>query len=125
MSDPNRRQFLGAAASVPVFGTTSVDDSEESEDGGEESMFFDDTPSSKDLNRPSIDIQADHEVYQEWVEGQLGIRPIWEPGNPKVAQVTLSLGPARISSGLGEDEVDALIEELEHAKQIAAEYEES
>lgn len=122
MSDPNRREFLGAAAALPLVGSSRSDDG--AGDESERVVGVDDVPPSKDLNRPSIDIQAEHEVYQEWVEGQLAIRPIWDPVSEEVAQVTFSLGPARISSALGEDEVDALIEELQHAQQVADEYSE-
>lgn len=127
MSDHSRRQFLGAAAALPFVGATSDSGEGNSPAESERRRFVDDdSPAAEDLQPEKIELtRPTVEDYRKGEDGHVAIRPLWEPDNPEVAQVSISVGPLDITSSLGTEGVDELISELEHAKEIAREYEES
>ena len=124
MSDPTRRKFLGAAAALPFVDVPG--DGDHTQDAYRGAVYTDDetppesalSPEQIGLTRPTV------EDMRDISDGHVAIRPLWEPENPQVAQVSVDLGTLNISSSLGEEEVDQLISELERAKEIAAEYSE-
>lgn len=124
MSDPTRRKFLGAAAALPFVDVPSDDSGDVSSSGESENRpFSPDSPPQEELSPERIGLtRPTVEDMRDVNDGHIAIRPIWEPENPQVAQVGVTAGALDITSSLGEEEVEQLIAELEHAKEIAAEY---
>lgn len=119
MSEQSDRQSPGAATTDESDNPTSPVESESQQ------FVDDDSPPEEHLSPEKVElVRATVEDYRSGKDGHVAIRPIWEQCNPQVAQIRVSVGGLDIVSSLGGEEVDTLITELQHAKEIAAEYSE-